>query len=149
VFIARVYEALAKSPQWDRLVFVVTFDENGGFYDHVAPSVVVDDTVLAGAGPHPHLKRLGFRVPCIAMGPFAPARVAHNGPYEHCSILRMIEWRWNLPSMTARDRNARNLAEVLDFSERRKPVQLPAFDPGPPIQCSAADVTARVANGGL
>jgi phospholipase C len=147
-FIAKVYRALAASPQWDRMVFVLTFDEHGGFYDHVAPPVVTDSTVLPGAGPHPDLTRLGFRVPCIAMGPFAPARVEHGGPYEHCSILRMIEWRWNLPPMTARDQNARNLAEVLDFSRRRAPVHLPAFDPGTPMQCSAADVTARVANGG-
>jgi phospholipase C len=148
VFIAKVYRALAKSPQWDRMVFVLTFDEHGGFYDHVAPPVVADDTVLPGPGPHPDLKRLGFRVPCIAMGPFASAHIAHDGPYEHCSILRMIEWRWNLPPMTARDRNARNLVDVLDFTQRTKPVRLPAFNPGPPVQCSAADVTARIANGG-
>jgi phospholipase C len=148
VFIAKVYRALATSPQWDRTVFVLTFDEHGGFYDHVAPPRVADDTMLRGLGPHPDLKRLGFRVPCIAMGPFAPARIVHSGPYEHCSILRMIEWRWNLPPMTARDRNARNFAEVLDFAHRRLPVDLPAFRPGRSMQCSAADVTARFANGG-
>jgi len=148
VFIAKVYRALAKSPQWDRIVFVVTFDEHGGFYDHVAPPVVADDTVLPGPGPHPDFKRLGFRVPCIVMGPFAPARVVHNGPYEHCSILRMIEWRWNLPPMRARDRNARNLAEVLDFSRRGGPVDLPIFDPGPARACQPVDVNARLANGG-
>jgi phospholipase C len=148
VFIAEVYRALATSPQWDRMVFVLTFPEHGGFYDHVAPPAVVDDTVLRGPGPHPDLKRLGFRVPCIATGPFAPARITHSGPYEHCSILRMIEWRWNLPPMTARDRNARNFAEVLDFTRRRTPVELPAFKAGAPVQCTTADVTARIANGG-
>jgi phospholipase C len=148
-FIATVYRALATSPQWDRLVFVLTFDEHGGFYDHVAPPVVADDTVLPGQGPHPDFKRLGFRVPCIVMGPFAPGRIEHEGPYEHCSILRMIEWRWGLPAMTARDRNARNLAEVLDFSQHRRPLELPQFDPGPPRACTAADVNARVASGGI
>ena len=147
-FIAKVYRALAQSPQWDRMVFVLTFDEHGGFYDHVPPPVVVDETVLAGAGPHPDLKRLGFRVPCVTMGPFAPARIVHDGPYEHCSVLRMIEWRWNLQPMTARDRSARNLAEVLDFSQRRPPVELPAFDPGPPPPCTAADLSVRLAHGG-
>ena len=83
------------------------------------------------------------------MGPFAPARVRHGGPYEHCSILRMIEWRWNLPPMTARDRSAANLAEVLDFSKRRRPLELLRFDPGTAPQCSDADVKARLANGGL
>jgi phospholipase C len=148
VFLAKVYRALAASPQWDRMVFVVTYDEHGGFYDHVAPPVVADDTVLPVSGPHPDLKRLGFRVPCIVMGPFAPARVAHDGPYEHCSILRMIEWRWNLPPMRARDRHARNLAEVLDFSHRTKPLKLPPFHPPAAKACSSEDLAYRVAHGG-
>lgn len=121
-WIGAVYRALSRSPQWDRLVFVLTFDEHGGFFDHVVPPVVTDDTVLRGPGPD--LKRLGFRVPCIVGGPFAPARVEHRGPFEHCSILRMIEWRWDLPPMTARDRHARNLAEVLDLSAHAEPVAL-------------------------
>jgi len=49
----------------------------------------------------------------------------------------MIEWRWGLRPMTARDRNARNLAEVLDFSTHERPVTLPAFDPGTPRACLA------------
>jgi phospholipase C len=129
--IGDVYRALARSPQWDRMVFVLTFDEHGGFYDHVVPPAVADNTVLPGPGPD--LKRLGFRVPCIVGGPFAPAGVAHAGPFDHCSILRMIEWRWSLQPMTARDAGARNLAEALDFSARTRPVGLPdlsAFSPG-------------------
>ena len=43
-FVAEVYDALRKSPQWDRMVFVINFDEHGGFYDHVAPPTVTDDT---------------------------------------------------------------------------------------------------------
>jgi phospholipase C len=149
VFIAKVYRALAASPQWDRMVFVLTFDEHGGFYDHVPPPVVKDDTVLPASGPHPDLKRLGFRVPGIVMGAFAPRRVVHDGPYEHCSILRMIEWRWNLEPMQVRDRYARNLAEVLDFSRRGKPVSLPAFAPPAAQECTSADVAYRVAHGGV
>ena len=82
------------------------------------------------------------------MGPFAPARVAHDGPFEHCSILRMIEWRWNLPPMRARDRHARNLAEVLDFSRRAATVALPPFAPPAATACSSADLAYRVAHGG-
>jgi phospholipase C len=148
VFLAKVYRALAASPQWDRMVIVLTFDEHGGFFDHVAPPVVADDTVLPGPGPHPDFKRLGFRVPCIVMGPFAPARVAHDGPFEHCSVLRMIEWRWNLPPMRARDRHARNLAEVLDFSGRAKAVAVPPFDPPAVKACTSAELAYRVAHGG-
>lgn len=65
-FVGEVYEALRDSPQWERMVFVINFDENGGFYDHVAPPTVADNTaellkVTKPAG-HPDFKRLGFRV---------------------------------------------------------------------------------------
>jgi phospholipase C len=88
-FLAQVHDALKASPQWDRLVFVLNFDEHGGFFDHVPPPACADDTQVDG----PDLKRLGFRVPAIAMGPFAPRKIEKAGPYEHCSILKMIEWR--------------------------------------------------------
>jgi len=129
-FIGQVYDALRTSPQWDRMVFVLNFDENGGFYDHVVPPRVRDSTVGRGPGPHPDYHRLGFRVPCIAMGPYAPAQVWKRGPYEHCSILKMIEWRWGLAPMTDRDRYARNLAEALDFSRApAPPVTIPHVTP--------------------
>lgn len=134
-YIAQIYEALRKSPQWERMVFVVNFDENGGFYDHVVPPTVKDDNVNPNPGSHPDYRRLGFRVPCIALGPFAPKKIETSGPYEHCSILRMIEWRWGLEPMSARDANAKNLAEALDFGTRRAAVDLPAFAPPANTQC--------------
>src|SRR5262249_56649912 len=78
-----------------------------------------------------------FRVPAIAMGPFAPRKIEQAGPYEHCSILRMIEWRWGLAPMTLRDRYARNFAEALDFTSRRAPIVLPRFAAPPPTGCIA------------
>jgi phospholipase C len=107
----------------------LNFDENGGFYDHVPPPPAQDDTVIPGGGPQPDLQRLGFRVPAIAMGPFAPQRIEGGGPYEHCSVLKMIEWRWNVAPMTLRDRTANNLAAALDFSARRDPIDLAPFTP--------------------
>jgi phospholipase C len=127
-YVAEVHNALAKSPQWDRTVFVVNFDENGGFYDHVAPPRVRDNNVNPNSGPHPDYDRVGFRVPAIAMGPFAPQKIETAGPYEHCSILRMIEWRWGLSPMTDRDKYAKNLAEALDFTKKRDPITLPTFE---------------------
>jgi phospholipase C len=134
-FVARVHNTLKDSPQWGRMVFVLNFDEHGGFFDHVAPPACQDDTVQVGAGPHPDLKRLGFRVPAIAMGPFAPRKIEKAGPYEHCSVLRMIEWRWGLEPMRLRDRTAKNLADALDFSSRREAIALPAFSAPDPQLC--------------
>ena len=111
------------------------FDENGGFYDTVAPPTVPDNNVNPNPGPHPDYSRLGFRVSAIAMGPFAPKKFETAGPYEHCSILRMIEWRWGLQPMTMRDAKAKNLAEALDFTRRRDPITLPDFTPPPVKGC--------------
>ncbi len=135
-FLAEVHEAVRQSPQWERTVLVISFDEHGGFYDHVVPPTVADDTVLAGEGPFPDLTRLGFRVPAIVVSPFAPQKVETAGPYEHCSVLRMIEWRWGLEPMTRRDASAKNLADALDLSTARAPITLPAFTPEPAQVCS-------------
>ena len=141
-FVAEVYQALAKSPQWDRLVFVLNFDENGGFHDHVAPPRVPDNNVNPHPGPHPDYSQLGFRVPCIAMGPFAPAQVEKSGPFEHTSILKMMEWRWGLDPMTMRDAHARNLALGLDFKKHVEPVKLPKVVV-PPVDACKLNVATR------
>jgi phospholipase C len=130
-FIGEVYDLLRASPQWERMVFVLTFDEHGGFYDHVVPPAVRDDNANPNPGPHPDYGRLGFRVPTIVISPFAPKRVDASGPYEHCSILRMIEWRWDLEPMHARDRYAKNLVDVLDLAAHREPVDVPRETPPP------------------
>jgi phospholipase C len=137
-FVAAVHDALKQCPQWKSMVFVLNFDEHGGFFDHVPPPACEDDTILPldEDGRRPDLKRLGFRVPAIAMGPFAPQRIEKAGPYEHCSILKMIEWRWGLDAMTQRDGSARNFAEALDFTIRRAPIVLPRFAAPPPTGCS-------------
>ena len=116
-------------------MFVLNFDEWGGFYDHVAPPKVPDDNRNPQPGPHPDYSQLGFRVPCVVVSPWSPQTVVTDGPYEHCSVLRMIEWRWGLEPMTLRDRSAKNLAETLDFSLHRPPVRLPAFSAPQPVAC--------------
>jgi phospholipase C len=125
-FIADAYHALADNGYLDDTVFIVTFDEWGGFYDHVPPPMVIDDTNPANvmhAGDsttptdgqlYPNYRQLGFRVPGLVVSNLAlPHRVVHAGPFEHCSSLALIESTFGLTPLTARDRHARNLAEVL------------------------------------
>ncbi len=124
-FIADAYHALADNGYLDDTVFIVTFDEWGGFYDHVPPPMVIDDTNPANvmhAGDsttptdgqlYPNYKQLGFRVPGIVVSNLALPRVVHDGPFEHCSSLALIESTFGLTPLTARDRYARNLQEVL------------------------------------
>ncbi len=110
-FLADVYEAITASPAWKNTVFVINFDEWGGFYDHVAPGIAPDD--------NPANTRRGFRVPALVISPYARRHHVAHQTYDHTSILKMIEWRWGLRPLTKRDAAARNLAEVLDF--RSKP----------------------------
>jgi phospholipase C len=125
-FIADAYHALADHGYLDDTVFIVAFDEWGGFYDHVSPPRVVDDTNPAHvmhAGDStaptdgqliPDYRQLGFRVPSLVVTNLAPPhRVVHEGPFEHSSSLALIESTFGLQPLTARDRHARNLQEVL------------------------------------
>ncbi len=125
-FIADAYHALADNGYLDDTVLVITFDEWGGFYDHVRPPMIIDDTNPAdvmhagdSATPTdgqlvPDYRQLGFRVPAIIVSNLVrPGRVVHEGPFQHCSSLALIESTFGLQSLTERDRHARNLQELL------------------------------------
>jgi phospholipase C len=159
-FIADAYHALASAGYLDNTVFMITFDEWGGFFDHVPPPRVIDDTNPAdvdhtgdGTTPTdgqllPDYTQLGFRVPAIVVSNLAAKRVVHDGPFEHCSTLKLIENTFGLKPLTARDTNALDLGSVL-ISHPRPPVRQDAIPtssqvPGPANDaaavCSAASV---------
>ena len=130
-FIADTYHALADAGYLDNTVLVVTFDEWGGFYDHVPPPRVIDDTdpdSVDHTGDEstptegrlvPDYRQLGFRVPTIVVSNLASAHVIHHGPFEHASTLKLIESTFGLPALTARDEHAQNLGQVLRRTPRR------------------------------
>ncbi len=141
-FMALTFRALANGPRWPRTVFVVTYDEWGGFFDHVAPPRAiapnrVDPDLLLGRA------RLGFRVPTVVVSPFTRGeaddpRVSHLR-CDHTSILKLIEWRFGLGPLTARDafRDVGNLARVLRFGHPCVEVpDLPLPSAPPPTACS-------------
>ena len=133
-YVYEVYNvAEDSSPQWERMVFVLNFDENGGFYDHVVPPTVVDDNVNPNPGPHPDYKRLGFRV----LGDQRWVRshskkIEKAGPYEHCSVLRMIEWQLGAQAdVCARRQRSRTWPKRWHFRNPRRssrPARLYAGD---------------------
>jgi len=82
--ITEVIAHLQKSPQWGRMMIIVTYDENGGFWDHVAPQKA------DRWGP-------GNRVPTVIVSPFARRGFVDHTQYDTTSILRLITRRWNLP----------------------------------------------------
>lgn len=104
--IASVYAALAASPQWGRCLFVLTYDEHGGFFDHVPPPPTVDGD--------PAFAQLGFRVPTIVAGPFARKGCVVSTQLEHVSILRTLARRFKLPSLNARVDATEDLSSCID-----------------------------------
>ena len=91
-------------PDGKDVLIIVTYDENGGFWDHVAPPVIDKKW-----GP-------GTRIPAIIVSPFAKRGYVDHTQYETVSILTLIEKRWNLDPLASRDRDADPLENVFDFS---------------------------------
>ena len=120
-FAARVINAVMTGPKWGSTLLIWSYDEHGGYYDHVPPPPAVppDDIAPTGflGGPrYDGFGRYGFRVPCAVVSPWArPGYVSHN-VFDHTSILKLVETKWNLPALTRRDANANNMLDMLDFS---------------------------------
>jgi phospholipase C len=142
----RIYTAVTQSPAWRRSVLVINFDEWGGFFDHVPPSVAPIPAADQAAGNVDG--RRGFRTPTLLVSPFArPAHTSHV-LYDHTSVLRMIEWRWDLEPLSVRDATANNLASELDFTlvDSAPPPVYPVPDVmGAPCLVSPTDIVTLTA----
>jgi phospholipase C len=144
-FVSSVVGALIDGPQWDRSALFFTYDEHGGYYDHVPPrrACEPDDVPPAlQAGDEPgRFDRYGFRVPLVVVSPWVkPGYVSHK-IYDLTSVLRFIQTRFALPALTRRDANARPLLELFDFRAPSllTPPPLPeaTIDPARAAQCLA------------
>jgi phospholipase C len=121
-FTASLFEAASTGPQWHSMLFVVVWDEGGGFYDHVPPPAAVPPD---GIPPNIHVPpdepggfdRYGFRVPCLVASPFTKPGHVSSVVYDHTSILATIELKWNLPALTRRDAAATPLTDFLDLGK--------------------------------
>lgn len=129
-YLASVYNALRNSPCWENTLLVVTFDENGGLYDHVPPPSVAAPNALTGQTCDRNrglectfdFTLLGPRVPALLISPWLRKGIAH-GQYQNTSILRSINDLLGLEPLTARDRTAPGLDSIVDefgLSEPRK-----------------------------
>lgn len=108
-----IYRAVTTSPAWSSTLLIITFDEWGGFFDHVPPPPAPIPPGERDVGNLDGLR--GFRVPTLLISPFARRRQTSSAVYDHASILRLIQWRWGLQPLTVRDTAANNLADELDF----------------------------------
>ena len=131
-FTAGVIDALFHSPEWTSSALFLTYDEDGGFYDHVPPPAApVPDGIapMLRAGDTPAAyDRYGVRVPAVVVSPYARRGFVSHVVYDHTSILRFIETRFGLPALTQRDAAADPMLGMFDFSKMAFPVppQLPA-----------------------
>jgi phospholipase C len=124
--IASVYEALRQSPQWGECLLLITYDEHGGFFDHVAPPEVED--VRAADG----FTHMGFRVPTMVIGPYVKPQVS-NTVFDHTSIIASLLRLHDLEPLNVRDDNANDVFSLLDedrllAKEPRAGEKLPTFE---------------------
>lgn len=129
LFMASVYYALAASPAWERTALIITYDEDGGFYDHVPHLRGLADERGDPTNLEEDFSKSGGRLPTMVLGPYAKRGHVSHVEYDHTSILAFAEWRFGLEPLTQRDRsrlqNGQNLLDCFDFSSARPPVILP------------------------
>src|SRR5215472_2817662 len=127
-FAAKVVDAVMNGLGWPKTLLVWLYDEHGGYYDHVAPPGAPEPDDVPGqnpmrrffllrllnltgygkrieaidAGPTTY-DRLGFRVPAVIVSPYAKPGYVTSTVYDHTSILKLIQRKWNLPPLTRRD----------------------------------------------
>ncbi|KAK4791443.1 hypothetical protein SAY86_031856 [Trapa natans] len=128
MFVKEVYETLRASPQWNETLLVITYDEHGGFYDHVATPVRGIPSPDGIVGQEPfffHFDRLGVRVPTIMVSPWIKRGTVVHGPngspsptseYEHSSIPATVKKLFNLtsPFLTKRDEWAGTFERIVE-----------------------------------
>ena len=160
-FASAVINAVMHGQGWLDTLLIWVYDEHGGYYDHVPPppaeppddvpgrSVTASRTAMGwllrtlapgyvrhaqqlDAGPQSY-DRYGFRVPAVLVSPYARPDYVTSETYDHTSILKLVEEKWNLPALTARDAAARSPLGALDFTVPPAFAEPPAL-PGPALR---------------
>jgi len=104
-------QMLMQCDSWESSAFFITYDDWGGWYDHVLP-------------PQVDQYGYGFRVPAMLISPYARKGVIDHTLLDHTSILKFIESNWGIPPLAERDARANNLTSAFDFS---RPARDPVF----------------------
>ena len=140
-YVSSLINALMAGPSWSDSVFILSYDEFGGFYDHVPPQPTVSpdgiapndlfpgDVCTQVTGPTCDFTYTGYRVPLIVVSPYTKKNYVSHTVADYTAILKLIETRFKLPSLTARDAVQMDMTEFFDFNN-------PAWlvPPKPPTQ---------------
>jgi phospholipase C len=143
-FVESLINPLMKSVSWKDSAFILTYDEGGGLYDHVAakpakspdgikPVDLLPGDICTGAtGPTCDFTYTGYRVPLIVISPYAKKHYVNHQIADFTAILKLIETRFNLPALTMRDAAQINMTQFFNFSA--PPWMTP---PNPPVQSTS------------
>ena len=129
--VKQVYETIRNSPHWNESLLLVTYDEHGGFFDHVPPPRTASpgDSIVCPENNHHGFgfRQLGVRVPAIAISPLIPKNTVDHTTYDHSSLLATVESLFGLEPLTRRDAAASTLDHLLSLEAPRKdaPISLP------------------------
>ncbi len=132
-YVAYLVNQVMQSQYWQSSAIVITWDDYGGFYDHVPP-------------PQIDAFGEGFRVPTLVISPWAKHGFIDHTQYEFASLLKLTEHNFNLPTLGVRDVNANDMMNSFDFNQAP---QLPLIEPtnfvGPATVSTTAEITATAA----
>ncbi len=129
-YVASIINSIMASSSWKDSAFILTYDEGGALYDHLSPAATVSPdgirpkdlfqgdicTLPNGSGPTCDFKYTGYRVPLIVISPFAKKHYVSHTPADYTAILKLIETRFGLSSLTRRDAAQMNMSEFFNFA---------------------------------
>ena len=155
--IKEVYEAVRNSPHWAQSMLIITWDEHGGFFDHVTPTPAA--RIPTGSGGQDIVgnkfgfgfDRHGFRVPAVVISPWCPQNLIEHRPLEHSFIPATIEQLFGLGPLTNRDAGVVGLQALATLKTPRDvTTQIPnaaaAPEPGGPLPGTAVEPTGVLAS---
>jgi len=132
-FVASLINGLMKSPSWKDSIFILTWDEGGGFFDHVSPQPMPSPDGIApkdlragdvclnsdgsiNSSPTCNFMFTGYRLPLVVISPFTKKNYVSHTVADYTAVLKLIETRFNLHSLTARDAAQMDMTEFFDFN---------------------------------
>jgi phospholipase C len=127
-YVESLINALMASKSWKDSAFILTYDEGGGLYDHVAPHTEANpdgikpvdlqpmDICTGNTGPNCDFTYTGYRVPLLVVSPYAKKHYVNHTAADYTAILRLIETRFGLTALTKRDAGQQNMTGFFNFN---------------------------------
>jgi phospholipase C len=142
-YVSGLINSFMNSPSWSDSIMLFTYDEFGGFYDHVSPQPMPSPDGIApidliptdecdqpgqSGGPTCNFTWTGYRVPLIVISPYTKKNFVSHTVRDYTAMLQLIETRFGVPALTKRDAAQTNMDEFFDFVN--KPWATPPSPPG-------------------